>query len=112
MGTQRVWRFVLAPDEDAPPNEDGALGFVCDVEMPSGATMLPGRVELTSKGLAVYALVDPDVAELTETRSFFVCGNGVDLPDAAAHVLSYRGTFKAPGSITAHVFELATAQVN
>lgn len=104
-----VWRFVLNPDGGEPSNEEGRLGFSCDVEIPEGAQFLPGRLELTTKGPALYALVDPDAA--TETHSFFVCGNGVEVPDDGAHVLSWRGTYKETGGLTAHVFELVQAQV-
>lgn len=105
-----VWRFPLNPADGSEAREDGKLGFTCDVEIPEGAQFLPGRLELTSKGPSLYALVDPDAEK--ETRSFFVCGNGVEVPADGAHVLSWRGTYKETGGITVHVFELVQSPVS
>lgn len=111
-----VWRFPLnaeapeAPEHDeehgegeAPSERSQRLGYSADVEMPIGAELLP-HPKMTSRGVTIYAIVDPEAE--TETRSFFVVGNGIDLPDQVGS-LNYRGLVKQCGGLTAHVFELA-----
>jgi hypothetical protein len=103
----KVWRFPLKPVEaEAPDEGEQVQAQVCEMEMPVGAEIL--TLQFSTQGLTLYALVDPDAE--TETRSFFVCGNGVDLPDGVG-AATYRGTFKVPGSLTAHVFEVAQVAV-
>lgn len=101
----QVFRYVISPDAE-PDVEDSevptSFSFTADVEMVSGAQIL--GVGLSSKGLTLWALVEP-ANQATEDRTFFVCGNGVDLPDNI-DVINYRDTVKVPGGITAHVFEV------
>lgn len=110
---RRVWRFPLVPhdqyDHESPDDDSEVqeqrrgVGYEVEVDIPKGAEMI-NRVKMTSRGLACYAIVDPE-SEL-ETRTFFVCANGVDLPDTVGSV-TFLDTYKRTGSVTLHVFEVA-----
>lgn len=104
---KKVWRFPLQPAADEVPEEGAQVqSQLCEMEMPVGAEIL--TLQFSSQGLTLYAIVDPDAD--TEQRTFFVCGNGVELPEGAG-AATYRGTFKVPGSLTAHVFEVVSVEV-
>lgn len=116
MGLQTL-RYSLTPADFNPESDepqDFSEGFIARVTLPEGAQLLP-TVELSTKGLLVYVIADPDSPEGDE-REFFVVGNGKDLPehqlpDAASATMSYRGTAKIPSGPTFHVFELVKAAV-
>lgn len=102
----QVLRFVLAPESEGDEVVDVSQGVTCDVEMQKGAEIV--GVGPSSKGLLVWAVADVDAE--TEIRTFFVVGNGVDLPEGAG-AATYRGTFKVVGHLTAHVFEIVPVAV-
>ena len=101
----QVYRYVVSSDVE-PDVEDAevptAFSFTADVEMVSGAQIL--GCGLSSKGITLWAIVEP-ANQAVETRTFFVCGNGVDLPEGI-DAINYRDTVKVPGGVTAHVFEV------
>lgn len=101
----QVYRYVVSPDTQPDVDEDGSpfqFSFTAEVEMVSGAQILD--VYLSSKGITLSALVEP-ANQATEDRTFFVCGNGVDLPEGI-DAINYRGVCKVPGGVTANVFEV------
>jgi hypothetical protein len=102
----QVFRYVISPEAPAEGDEQTdvlAEGFMADVELISGAQILD--VGFTSKGVTCWALVEP-ANQASETRTFFVCGNGVDLPEGI-DAINFRGVAKVIGGPTAHVFEVA-----
>lgn len=72
-----------------------------DIEIPAGARLLD--VALTSRGLALYALVNAD--NEIETRSFVVATTGAELPEVEWDTAAFLGTVKVPGAQGWHVFE-------
>ncbi len=104
MASREVLRFVVVPVGDFDELSEGGA-YTTQIDLPASATIV-GQPALTSKGLVVFAIADPDEAATTE-REFVVVGNGRALPDGADE-LSFRGTVKVmPGAPTFHVFELA-----
>lgn len=84
-----------------------------EIDMPAGARVLD--VALTSRGLAVYALVDPDDPPAPDTRTFIVARTGAELPERRGFESlshddlrggAFLGTVKVPGDIGWHVFEV------
>lgn len=110
----KVWRYDLVPeggfDEGHYPGQPGygyeATAQFEGADMPRDAQIL--SYNITTKGVSVYALTEGVEGADTKPRTFFVCGNDVELPDALkdTEALNFRGTAKITGGPTAHVFEL------
>lgn len=103
----KSWRYDLTPaegweDYGHAPGEPGQ-GYHASVEMPVDAQIL--SINVSTKGISIYALTEGIEGAEAVTRDFYVCGNDHELPEGV-DALQYRGTAKIPGSITAHVFEL------
>lgn len=103
----KAWRYDLVPAEGFEehghaPGEPGQ-GYHARVDIPEDAQIL--SINISTKGVSIYALTEGIEGAPANTRDFFVCGNDCELPDGVDAML-HRGTAKIPGGITAHVFEL------
>lgn len=108
----KVWRYDLIPDEGFEeyghaPGEAGH-GYEATVAMPSDAQIL--SINISTKGVSIYALTEGIEGAEERRRSFVVCGNDWELPDEVG-VLQYRQTAKVAGGVTAHVFETTKIEV-
>jgi len=108
----KVWRYDLIPAEGwdeygHDPGEPGT-GYEATVAMPRDAQIL--SINISTKGVSIYATTEGIEGAETKDRSFFVCGNDKELPDNVT-ALQYRATAKVIGGVTAHVFETTDVQV-